>query len=207
MRYLERFPEFVEFKAFKRAEERESSAHKTIMDSLDPKELLENAYQRLENELTEELLVEVNKASPKFFEKLVVELLVKMGYGGSIVDAGRAIGQSGDEGIDGIIKEDKLGLDAVYIQAKKWKGGSVGSPEIQRFIGALNRKGANKGIFVTTSTFSNEAKDCVKENPSPKVILIDGNYLTKLMYEYDVGVTKEETYDVKKIDHDYFLED
>jgi restriction system protein len=143
------------------------------------------------------------KSSPSdFFERLVVELLVKMGYGGSLKDAGRATRKVKDEGIDGIIKEDKLGLDVIYVQAKKWEG-SVGRPEIQKFVGALAGQGANKGIFITTSTFSNDALNYIPRNDI-KIVLIDGKRLAEYMIEYNVGVTITKSFEIKKIDSDYF---
>jgi restriction system protein len=143
-------------------------------------------------------------ASPQFFERLVVELLLKMGYGGSRRDAGQAIGRSGDEGIDGVISEDRLGLDVVYLQAKKWDG-TVGRPEIQRFVGALHGKRAKKGVFITTATFSAEAIAYV-DHIDPKVVLIDGRRLTELMIDFDLAVNTSATYSVKRLDSDYFDE-
>jgi restriction system protein len=148
------------------------------------------------------LLENVKACSPKFFEQLVVELLVKMGYGGSQRDAARAVGQSGDGGIDGIIDEDRLGLDTIYIQAKRWEG-PVGRPEIQKFAGALMGKKANKGIFITTSNFTKDATEYVASINS-KIILIDGNRLADLMIDYDIGVTNITAYNLKRIDSDYF---
>jgi restriction system protein len=200
-KFLARFPEFLEFKAVKKEEGK--GKQKKITDVLDPVELLAEAYRKINNELSETILREIKKSTPSFFEKLVVELLVKMGYGGSREDAGRAIGQTGDEGIDGIIKEDKLGLDAVYLQAKRW-GATVGRPEIHKFVGALKGQAANKGIFITTSTFSNEAKEYASKIDSPKIVLIDGAKLAELMIEHDVGVSKTASYDIKKIDSDFF---
>ncbi|MFQ5863001.1 MAG: restriction endonuclease, partial [Candidatus Brocadiales bacterium] len=139
------------------------------------------------------------------FEKLVVELLLKMGYGGSLKDAGRAIGQSSDGGIDGIINEDKLGLDVVYIQAKRWES-TVGRPEIQKFAGALQGQRARKGIFITSSNFSKDAQEYVKVI-DPKIVLIDGEQLTQLMIDNDIGVSREAIYEIKKIDTDYFSEE
>jgi restriction system protein len=127
-----------------------------------------------------------------------------MGYGGSVEDAGKAIGRSGDEGIDGIIKEDKLGLDTLYIQAKRWDG-AVGRPEIQKFVGALHGQQANKGVFITTSTFSEQAQEYVRKIDVKKVILIDGAQLAQLMIDHDIGVSKVVSYDIKKIDLDYFM--
>jgi restriction system protein len=146
----------------------------------------------------------VREASPTFFERLVVELLVKMGYGGTRRDAGQAVGRRGDEGIDGIIKEDRLGLDVIYIQAKRWQG-TVGRPEIQKFVGALHGQHARKGIFITTSDFTREALDYA-ENIESKVILIDGEQLAQLMIDSDVGVTATTSYVIKRADSDYFTE-
>jgi restriction system protein len=162
-------------------------------------------YQELKHNLASEILQTVKSCSPEFFEKLVVDVLVKMGYGGTRKDAGQAIGKSGDEGIDGIINEDRLGLDVIYIQAKRWKD-NVGRPEIQKFAGALQGQRAKKGVFITTSYFSNEAKDFVSKIDS-KIILIDGITLAHLMIEYNVGVSTIGVYEIKKIDSDYFSDD
>jgi restriction system protein len=142
---------------------------------------------------------------PGFFEQIVVRLLVAMGYGGSLQDAGRAIGRTGDEGIDGIINEDRLGLDVVYVQAKRWST-TVGRPDIQQFAGALAGKRARKGVFITTSGFSAEARAYV-ESVEPKIVLISGEQLAAFMFEHNVGVTLASTYEVKKIDADFFDED
>jgi len=148
------------------------------------------------------LLNRVKAGRPESFERLVVELLLKMGYGGSRKDAGQAIGRSGDEGIDGIISEDRLGLDIVYLQAKKWDG-TVGRPEIQRFVGALHGKRAKKGVFLTTGSFTAEAGTYV-DHIDPKIVLIDGRRLAELMIDFDVGVHTAATYNVKRVDSDYF---
>lgn len=172
-----------------------------------PEENLDNAYQKIRKALASELLSKVTDLSPAFFERLVVELLVKMGYGGSIKDAGKAIGKSGDEGIDGTIKEDKLGLDIIYIQAKKWTpGNSVGRPELQKFVGALAGQGAKKGIFITTSNFTKEALEYTPRNET-KIVLINGEELAQLMIDYNLGCTTQQTYERKKIDSDYFDEE
>jgi len=172
-----------------------------------PEENLDKAYQRIRKSLASELLNSVVELSPAFFERLVVELLVKMGYGGSIKDAGKAIGKSGDEGIDGTIKEDKLGLDIIYIQAKRWKPGNiVGRPELQKFVGALAGQGAKKGIFITTSNFTKEALDYTPRNET-KIVLIDGEQLAQLMIDYNLGCTTQQTYELKKLDSDYFGEE
>lgn len=169
-----------------------------------PVESIEREYRRLREELAEELLQLVKKSSPRFFEHLVVQLLVAMGYGGSHQEAAKAIGQTRDEGIDGVINEDRLGLDVVYIQAKRWDT-CVGRPEIQKFVGALQGKRAKKGIFITTSTFSKEAREYAS-TIDIKVVLIDGRELVDLMIDYDVGVVTQTTYRLKKIDYDFFEE-
>lgn len=165
---------------------------------------MEEAYQQVRQDLATELLEMIQGFSPVFFEKLVVDLLVKMGYGGTRRDAGKAIGSSGDEGIDGIINEDRLGLDVVYIQAKRWQN-TVTRPEIQKFAGALQGQRARKGIFITTSAFSDGARDYVSRIDS-KIVLIDGETLAQLMIDYGVGVTSIASYDLKRIDIDYFTE-
>ena len=172
-----------------------------------PEELIETAFHDFQKSLAEELLDKIRNVSPSFFEKFVVALLVKMGYGGSIKDAGQAIGRTGDEGIDGIIKEDKLGLDVIYIQAKRWKENNViGRPEIQKFVGALAGQGAKKGVFITASSFTKEALDYKPMNDT-KVILIDGMKLANLMIEYNLGVAQLHCYELKKLDNDYFDEE
>jgi len=171
-----------------------------------PDELIAEGYQSIRDNLSDELLTEVKACTPLFFEKLVVDLLVKMGYGGSIKDAGQAIGKSGDGGIDGIIKEDRLGLDVIYIQAKKWGETVVTPAEIQKFVGALHGKNASKGVFITTSTFSKNAIEYAS-GVSTNVILIDGNQLAQLMIDYDVGVSSVSCYEIKKINSDFFNEE
>jgi restriction system protein len=167
-----------------------------------PEDLLASAYRRLRRDLEIELIEQVKAASPTFFERLVIDLLVAMGYGGSRQDAGRAIGKSGDGGIDGIIKEDKLGLDVIYVQAKRWEG-TVGRPEIQKFAGALQGQRAAKGIFITTSTYSRDAIEYA-EIINSKIILIDGEQLAGLMIDHNVGVSTVGMYELKRIDNDYF---
>jgi restriction system protein len=196
IRFLRQFPEFVEFqKATKREAEPEESGQT-------PEETLEFAYQSLTRALAQDLLERVRACSPGFFEKLVVDLLVKMGYGGTLKDAGQAVGQSGDGGIDGIIKEDKLGLDVVYIQAKRWEA-TVGRPTVQAFAGSLEGQRARKGVLITTSQFSPDAKDYVTRIEK-KIVLIDGEQLAQLMIDHGVGVTEVVSYPVKKVDIDYF---
>lgn len=170
-----------------------------------PEEALERAYRGIHQTLAQDLLDRVQAGTPQFFESLVVELLVKMGYGGSRADAGERLGQTGDGGIDGIIKEDRLGLDVIYLQAKRWQA-TVGRPDIQRFVGALQGHRARKGVFLTTSTFSQDAKEYVSHVDS-KVVLIDGAMLSRLMLDFDLGVSTVSNYAVKRIDSDYFEEE
>lgn len=210
VKLLETYPEFLEFKQLKGTRVKngeKTTATKSVSDlsTTTPSEALEAAYENLRDELADELLAKLKATSPAFFERVVVELLVKMGYGGSRTDAGRAIGKSGDGGIDGIIKEDKLGLDVVYIQAKRWDSTPVGRPDVMQFAGALQAQRASKGIFITTSRFTEEARGYVSQIGS-KIVLIDGEQLTNLMIENDVGVSTVSLYPVKKIDSDYFDE-
>ena len=170
-----------------------------------PEEVLEDAYQNLRDNLANDLLTQLKSTTPKLFEKVVVELLLKMGYGGSRQDAGKAIGGTGDEGIDGIIKEDRLGLDIIYIQAKRWEN-SVGRPEIQKFAGALQGQRAKKGIFITTSNFTKEAFEYASRIDS-KIVLVDGEKLAGFMIDNNIGVSSVSNYEVKKIDTDYFSEE
>lgn len=204
--FLKQYPAFVEFQFSKRSENAEQQSKYLSSDKdVTPLESLEEGYNTITKNLVSELLAQIKECSPEFFEKLVVELLVKMGYGGSIRDAGKAVGKSGDGGIDGIIKEDKLGLDIIYVQAKRWEN-SVGRPQIMAFVGALQGQRARKGIFITTSYFTKEAVDYVK-NIDTKVILVDGEMLASYMIDYNIGVSKVASYEIKKIDSDYFLEE
>lgn len=208
VKFLERFPEFLEFRMPRKESEAsvgEEQAQSEPSPEQTPHEALELAYERLRSELAAEILQALKGAEPSLFENIVVELLVKMGYGGSRKDAGKAIGRSGDEGIDGVIKEDHLGLDSVYIQAKRWEA-TVGRPEIQKFAGALQGQRARKGIFITTSDFTKEANDYVSRIDS-KIVLIDGKSLARLMIDFGVGVTNVAAYEVKKLDADYFAEE
>jgi restriction system protein len=173
-----------------------------FIETRTPEELLEDSYSQLKDELADEIITKIKECSPNFFERLVVDLLLKMGYGGT--KRGNVIGISGDGGIDGIIDEDKLGLDSIYIQAKRWDN-VVGRPQIQGFVGALAGQGAKKGIFITTSSFTKEALEYQPMNDT-KIVLIDGNRLANLMIEHNVGVTTKINYEVKKIDNDYFEE-
>ena len=208
--YLKKFDSFVNFYGRGISNNSEKTIFipkETVNDEITPEENLDNSYNEIRNALSEELLEKILNMTPDFFEKLVVDLLVKMGYGGSIEDAGKAIGKTGDEGIDGIIKEDKLGLDMIYVQAKRWKKEStVGRPDIQRFVGALAGQGAKKGVFITTCKFSSDAKNYIPKNDT-KVALIDGEELANLMIDYNLGCATEQVYEIKKIDNDYFDEE
>lgn len=204
--YLQQFPEFVDFRT-RTKRIKENGEQEQEIEDITPQESLENAYQRLRNELADELLDYVIKSPPSFFETLVIDLLVAMGYGGTQKEAARAVGKSGDEGIDGIIDEDRLGLDSIYVQAKRWfRDATVGRPQIQSFVGALSGKKARKGIFITTANFSSEAREYAK-GLDLKVVLIDGNRLADLMIDHGVGVTTRNRYEIKAIDTDYFGEE
>lgn len=203
--FLQQFPEFRAFRELRHERSEQPVESRGEPQSETPEESLDAAYERLREELEYELLEQVKHASPAFFERLVVDLLVRMGYGGSLRDAGQAVGRSGDGGIDGIIKEDRLGLDLIYIQAKRWEA-TVGRPEIQKFAGALQGHRARKGVFITTSSYSSDALDYVARIDS-KVSLIDGPTLAKLMIDHGVGVSTTRSYELRKIDHDYFAED
>jgi restriction system protein len=205
LKYLKKFPDYVELSESwkKESSKPESEDDESIPQT--PEESLESSFQDIKKTLAQELISKIKTCSPSFFEKMVIELLVSMGYGGSRMDAGKAIGRSGDEGIDGIIKEDKLGLDVIYVQAKRWEN-VVGRPEIQKFVGALAGQGAKKGIFITTSKFTNEAKEYIPRNET-KIVLIDGEQLADLMIDNNLGVSLQVVYELKKIDSDYFEED
>lgn len=203
--FLERFPAYQAFKAKKNtkaADDEQSIIESRADPDVTPDERLHAAYKELRETLSDDLLQRVRGSTPKFFEYLVVDLLVAMGYGGSRADAAQVVGKSGDDGIDGVIKEDKLGLDMVYIQAKKWDN-SVGPAEIDRFVGSLSRKKAHKGVFLTTGTFTDGARRAAAE-ATAKVVLIDGDELAELMIDHGVGVTAQKVYEVKKLDSDYF---
>ncbi|MCP5523909.1 MAG: restriction endonuclease [Verrucomicrobiales bacterium] len=202
LRVLGAFKDYKEFRNRRKAPEEQAEPEEDAPDTQTPEELLENAYQKVRRQIEAELLSLVRDNPPGFLERVVVDLVVRMGYGGSRKDAGEALGRSGDEGIDGIIKEDPLGLDIIYLQAKRWEG-TVGRPEIQKFAGALQGQRARKGIFITTSGFSAEALEYVSLIDS-KIILIDGGRLSKLMFDHGIGVSSASTYEVKRIDSDYF---
>ena len=201
-KFLRQYPEFLEFTRGTRVQKREDEIEEDNAGT--PYETLELSFQSLRKTLAQDLLDRIRTCSPKFFETLVVDLLVAIGYGGSRKDAGQAVGRSGDDGIDGIIKEDKLGLDVVYIQAKRWEA-TVGRPTVQEFAGSLEGHRARKGVLITTSRFSQDAKEYV-ERIEKKIVLIDGEQLTQLMIDHKIGVTGVSSYVVSRVDSDYFEE-
>jgi len=198
--------QFASFREFQYGDEEARGLEKTEPSENTPEETMEAGYQSISKELQAELLTRLKSSSSIFFEQAVLDLLLSMGYGGSRKDAAQAIGKSGDEGIDGFIKEDKLGLDLIYVQAKRWNDATVGRPEVQRFVGALTGKFAKRGILITTSSFSKEAVEYTRHIDC-KVILIDGLHLAKLMIEHNVGVSTTTTYEIKKVDSDFFTEE
>lgn len=206
--YLMKFPEFREFMGAKDKEFPPlPDTQKIEQEQKTPLEILGKMYQVIREQLAKEILERIMQNSPEFFEKLIIDLLQAMGYGGSLEDAGSVTKKTSDEGIDGIIKEDKLGLDVIYIQAKRWSSDRlVGRPEIQKFVGALAGFGAKKGIFVTTSDFTKEAREYIPKTDT-KIVLINGQMLANLMIEYNVGVSVDIKYEIKKIDNDYFDEE
>jgi restriction system protein len=205
LKVLRQQPGYLEARGGTKSETQNKSSSQDVEASQTPEEQIELAFLALRSSLGSEILSKLRASSPSFFENLVVELLVAMGYGGTRKDAGQAIGRSGDEGIDGIIKEDRLGLDTIYIQAKRWLQ-TVGRPEIQKFAGALQGFRAKKGIFITTSDFSREAVEYASRIES-RIVLIDGEMLWNLMIDFGIGVSKTATYEIKKIDNDYFDEE
>jgi restriction system protein len=209
--FLTRFPAFNAFLALQHAPENGAAAAPTpegANDTSTPLEQLEAAYKKLVRNTEAEVLSAVVNATPEFFERLVVELLVAMGYGGSRADAGRALGRTGDGGVDGMISEDRLGFDVVYVQAKRWTDKAVQRPDVSGFAGSLLAKKARKGVFITTSRFSPGAHEYVREiEASAKIVLIDGPTLARHMVEFDIGVTAERTLTLKRLDSDYFTEE
>ena len=203
-KYLRKYPSFVDFQKASH----DTSAKETVdvaKDDETPYEKIVSYNAVIKKSICDDLLNKILEQSPYFFEQLVVDLLVSMGYGGNIEDAGKATKKSGDEGIDGLIKEDKLGLDTIYIQAKRYKKDNlVGRPTIQQFIGALQLKGARKGILITTSDFTKEAIEAVSYSTTVSIVLINGLKLVDLMYEHNIGVGVEKVIQIKKIDNDYF---
>jgi restriction system protein len=210
VKYLEQFEGFIAFRDSHKVEVNSQSkpvvAQQSFLEQT-PEESLESAHQTLRLKLLDDLLVEVKLRSPKFFENLVVELIVAMGYGGSRAQAGKAVGKTGDNGIDGIISQDKLGLENIYLQAKRYATGSVGEGDIRDFKGALDAKGAKKGVFITTSYFTEAAKIAADKSLNYKIVLIDGERLAELMIEHNLGVSTAVTYELKKVDTDFFSEE
>ena len=203
--WLKQYPEFAEFHSTSPADSSAPTQQSEPVEQATPDEQLAAAHQALTQSLADDLLAQVRAASPTFFEQLVVDLMIAMGYGGSRKEAGRATQQTNDDGIDGIIKEDKLGLDVIYLQAKRWSN-TVHRPEIDKFIGALTRQRARKGVFITTSDFSSGAREAAM-SLDIKVVLIDGLELARLMVENNLGCNVKQVYEVKQLDSDYFIED
>lgn len=202
--FLEQFPEFVAFQGRSNTELKSESSGFVAVEKYTPEETIERSYTELRSQLADELLEQIKGCSSDFFERLVVDVIVAMGYGGSHRDAAKATQRSNDGGIDGIIKQDRLGLDTIYIQAKKWdESRPIHRPEIQKFAGALQGVRARKGIFITTSSFSDGAHEYVATIDS-KIVLIDGTELAQLMIDHGIGVTPHQTYEIKRLDSDYF---
>jgi len=205
LRVLAQFPEYREFRRARAGPDSEPEPPHLPVDQGTPEELIDSAYRELRAALAAELLDRVMEKPPQFFERLVLDVLHASGYGGGIEHATERLGHSGDEGVDGVIREDRLGLDLIYVQAKRWQG-VVGRPEIQKFFGALHGQRATKGVFITTSTFSKDANDYA-DDVSPRVILIDGKQLAQLMIEHSVGVAVTHEYRLRRVDLDYFVDD
>ena len=204
--YLIKFESFNAFKSKNITDAGEIGSNNTLDSKNSRQDVLDASYKQIINNLKDELLQTIMKQTPEFFEGLVVDLLLAMGYGGSINNAGIVTGKTGDEGIDGIVKEDKLGFDMIYFQAKKWDiDKTVSRPDVQKFVGALAGQGASKGLFITTASFSKEAIEfSQKQHTSAKVVLVNGESLANLMIEHNIGVSRVSIYELKKIDSDYF---
>jgi restriction system protein len=201
------FPEFAQFQGTVPITDPKHGLPNVYTPVLSPEEQLDALAEGLNKALTDDLLAQVQQLTPTQFERLVVQLLVAMGYGGSVRDAGAALGRSGDDGVDGVIKQDSLGLDKIYLQAKRWqKKQSIGSSDVRNFIGSLNIKKASKGVFITTSFFTSNAIETVKQTSNATIILIDGEALAALMIEHGVGVTSQSTHFVRRLDADFFEE-
>lgn len=205
MKTLQQFPEYERARRGDVQASVEPAMPAVAFNELTPEESIERAHLSLRKDLARELLESIMQCSPAFFELLIIKLMIKMGYGGSREEAGKAVGRSGDGGIDGIINEDRLGLDAIYLQAKRWEG-VIGRPEIMKFVGALAGQRATKGVFITTSWVTQDAKDYALSSQY-KVVLIDGERLADLMIEHDLGVSVAATYQLKRIDSDFFSEE
>lgn len=203
IKFLETFPEFKEFREVGAQSPTIQHLEPSNFKELAPDEVIRSANSELQQSLSVELLAKILASPPNFFERLVVQLLIAMGYGGSAIEAGKALGKSGDGGVDGVIDQDALGLDRIYVQAKRYTDNKVSSGEIRDFFGSLDRFKANKGMFVTTSTFSQAAKETA-EMLSKRIVLIDGQLLTRLMIRFDIGCRVEEVVHIKKLDEDFF---
>ena len=207
LNYLKQFDSYNEFMAIKKEDGKIVSAVEEV-ETQSPQDMLDEAISQMNASLADDLMTEIMKISSYEFERLVVRLLLKMGYGTLQLNKEAVTQKTNDEGIDGIVTADKFGFDSVYIQAKQWKiDSTVSRPEVQKFLGALVSKGASKGLFITTSTFTKGAIDCAKEVKPQKVVLVDGEQLAKLMIEYNLGVSTVETYEVKRVDYEFFNED
>jgi restriction system protein len=204
--FLEQFKSFKEWQKASRPRTEKPLSKPSAVKLETPEESVDSGYERLRRSLAHDLLEQVRGCSPRFFERLVVDLLLKMGYGGTFKEAGQVMGKSGDGGVDGLIKEDKLGLDVIYVQAKRWDG-TVPAGAVRDFAGSLDYHGAKKGVFITTSSFTADARQFVAKIGEKKIILVDGLELAQLMIDHDVGVTTTATYAVKRIDSDYFEEE
>lgn len=206
LKILDRYPEHAEFRSKKSGSDQDANARQVSdeAESRTPSESIADSYNAIRKSLADEILQQLKSCTPEFFERLVVDLLVRMGYGGTRADAGEVLGKSGDGGIDGTIKEDRLGLDTIYIQAKRWQN-NVGRPDIQQFAGALQGRKARKGVFITTSGFSRDAAEYAYRIEN-SIVLVDGDRLAELMIDHDVGVTLDTSYEIKRIDSDYFEE-
>lgn len=208
-KYLSEFKSFRDFiKISKTKEPRKPDTLSNAESENTPQEIIEDAYQKITIKLSDDLMSNIMGQNPAFFERLVMDLLEKMGYGGELKNPSQVTGKTGDEGIDGIIRQDTLGFDKIYVQAKRWaEDHPVGEPDIQQFAGALMGKGANKGLFITTSYFTKAAKNFVTKHMTAKIVLIDGTQLTKLMIDHNLGVSTIHNYEIKRVDSDYFNDD
>ncbi|UST53361.1 restriction endonuclease [Comamonadaceae bacterium OTU4NAUVB1] len=203
IKFLESFPEFKVFRETTVANSETPQSGLAALKELAPDEVMRSASNELQRSLSAEILARIIASPPDFFERLIVQLLIAMGYGGSAIEAGKALGKSGDGGVDGVIDQDALGLDRIYVQAKRYANSKISSSEIRDFFGSLDRFKANKGLFVTTSTFSQASKETA-EMLSKRIVLIDGEFLTRLMIRFDIGCRVEEVIYIKKLDEDFF---
>lgn len=205
LKVLSQFPEFIAFRTPKNKDGKKADSNIEVeLPAMAPEEAMAQAYQEMRSSLAQDLLERIRQSPPLFFEKLVVEVLIAMGYGGSQSDAGRALGKSGDGGLDGVIREDKLGLDVIYLQAKRWEG-TVGRPVVQAFVGAIHGARATKGVIITTSDFTAEARQYVQTIPT-RIVLVNGHTLAELMIDHNVAVSRVSNYEIKRVDNDYFTD-